>query len=166
MGNTISGGGRGRDLYMSNGGTEVFVEVLMLAVSALASREWDLRFAGLIALQDQAVFGRGAVGFDLKEIDWGDSLAKQAVNREFVQSTIGLALGRHRWDELGYDPPFAEGYLLDFRQVVNMFDPSTAVPDPLVFPVFKEVVALCCARHRVLTPLRAYTACVFCERDY
>jgi hypothetical protein len=164
MGNTISGGGR--DLYMSNGGTEVFVEVLMLAVSALACREWDFRFAGLIARRDQVVFGLGAVGFDLEEIDWGVPPAEHAVNKEFVLSTVDLALSRHRWDELGYDPPFAEGYLRDFRQMVEAFDPSTAVPDPRIFPATEDVTPFSCARHRVLVPLLAYPACVFCGRDY
>jgi hypothetical protein len=164
MGNRISGGGR--DVYMSNGATVVFVEVLTLAVSALACREWDFRFAGLIALRDQVPFGLGAVGFDLEEIDWGDSPAERAVNKKFAVSTVDLALSRHRWDELGYDPPFAERYLRDFRQMVETFDPSTAVPDPRVFPAPEEVVAFSCARHRVLAPLLDYTSCVFCGRDH
>lgn len=164
MGNTISGGGR--YLYMSNGGTDVFVEVFMLAVSALASRDWDYRFAGLIALRDQVVFGRGTVGFDLEDIHWGDSPAEQAVNKRFVLSATDLALSRHRWDELGYDPPFAEGYLQDFRHMLEAFDPSTALPDSDVFPASEDVVAAFCARHRVLAPLLAYRRCVFCGREY
>ncbi|MFC7642377.1 hypothetical protein ACFQX6_16530 [Streptosporangium lutulentum] len=103
MANRFRGGGS--YLYMSNGGTEVFVEVLTLAVSALASREWEFRFAALIAEQDQTAFGRGVVGFDLEDLDWGDAPAEHTTNKGFVVEVVDLALSRHRWDELGYDPP-------------------------------------------------------------
>lgn len=161
MGNVFGDG----DLYMSNGGTKVFVEVLMLAVSASASREWEFRFAALIAAQDQAVFGRGAVGFDLEDLDRGDTSAEHARNKDFVLDTVDLALGRRRWDELGYDPPFARDYLRRFRRLVEGFDPSTAVPRSRGFPATEDVVAVSCARHRVLSPLSYYKACVFCGRD-
>ncbi|MFF8659681.1 hypothetical protein [Streptomyces huasconensis] len=39
MGNVFKGSGQHLDL--SNGGTEVFIDVLMLAVSDLAEAEWD-----------------------------------------------------------------------------------------------------------------------------
>ncbi|MGW7437065.1 hypothetical protein [Streptomyces sp. NPDC054849] len=64
-------GGDGRYLEMTNDGTAVFVDVLMLAVSALAHDPWDFRFAALLTLQDQNVMGRGVVGFGLTELDWG-----------------------------------------------------------------------------------------------
>lgn len=64
-------GGDGRHLRLTNGGTAVFVDVLMLAVSALAHEPWDFRFAALLTLQDQNVMGRGVVGFGLAELDWG-----------------------------------------------------------------------------------------------
>jgi hypothetical protein len=154
VGNTFSGGDR--DLYMSSGGTDIFVEVMMLAVSALASREWDLRFAALIALQDQNVMGRGVVGFRLEGLDWGDKAAEQVVNKSFVLDAVDLALGHHRWDDLGYDPPFAQDHLRRFRQMVEMFDPSTAVADPRESPSLDGLVADCCVRHRVLSPLPWY----------
>ncbi|WP_116948817.1 hypothetical protein [Jiangella endophytica] len=62
MGHVISADGVDVRVRRSNGGTEVFVEVLMLAVSALARREWDVRFAARIALMDQSAMGRGATG--------------------------------------------------------------------------------------------------------
>jgi hypothetical protein len=83
--NIFSGGGRKLDL--SNGGTEAFVEVLMLAVSGLASEAWHLRFAALLILQDQNVMGRGAVGFHLEEVDWGAIESARAVQ--------GLRTTRH-----------------------------------------------------------------------
>ncbi|MFF7704629.1 hypothetical protein [Streptomyces lydicus] len=52
-------------------GTEVFVDVLTLAVPDLAEDPWDYHFAALLTLQNQSVMGRGAVGFDLEDIDGG-----------------------------------------------------------------------------------------------
>ncbi|MEU0375585.1 hypothetical protein ABZ070_36955 [Streptomyces sp. NPDC006283] len=68
MSNIFSGGSH--DLDLSNGATAVFIDVLTLAVSDLASEDWDFRFAALLTLQDQNVMGRGATGFDLAEFDW------------------------------------------------------------------------------------------------
>ncbi|MFE7263146.1 hypothetical protein ACFU9B_14000 [Streptomyces sp. NPDC057592] len=82
MGNTFHGGGR--SLSMSNGGTDVFVDVLVLAVSDLAESVWEYRFATLLTLQGQGAVGRGVVGFDLEEIDWGGSAGERATAKNFV----------------------------------------------------------------------------------
>ena len=150
------------DLDLSNGGTEVFVEVMMLALSALAGDEWDFRFAALIARQDQYVMGRGAAGFDLEDVDWGSTPTERARAREFVLRTIDLALARHRWEDLGYEAPFAAEHLWRFRRMVEAFDPVGVVPAPGAFPARDEVVVAFCLRHRVLAPLRWYSACVLC----
>ncbi|MFD9602199.1 hypothetical protein [Streptomyces sp. NPDC059970] len=122
MGNVFHGGGR--SLSMSNGGTDVFVDVLMLAVSDLADSTWDHRFATLLTLQDQSVIGRGVVGFDLEDVDWGRSPHERAKAKDFVLRVLDLALRRHRWDELDYEPPFAEGCLRQYREMVEAFDPA------------------------------------------
>ncbi|MCX4676427.1 hypothetical protein OG413_14125 [Streptomyces sp. NBC_01433] len=72
-------GADGRYPEMTNGGTAVFVDVLALAVSTLAHEPWDFRFAALLTLQDQNVMGRGVVGFDLAELDWGDTPQEAAM---------------------------------------------------------------------------------------
>lgn len=160
MGNTF---GAGDDrLYLSNGGTEVFVEVLTLAASALAARDWDYRFAGLLALQDQSVMGRGAVGFDLGELDWGGSDEERAAAKGFVLRVLGLAERRHRWDELGYEPPHAAAYLTRFREIVEAFEPPVSAPGAEVLPETGAVA--CCVRHRVLSALPHWEGCVFCHR--
>ena len=56
MSNIFSGGSH--DLDLSNGATAVFIDVLMPAVSDLASEDCDFRFAALLTLQDQNVLGR------------------------------------------------------------------------------------------------------------
>ncbi|MFF8234870.1 hypothetical protein [Streptomyces caelestis] len=88
-------GGDGQYLEMTNGGTAVFVDVLMLAVSALAHEPWDFRFAALLTLQDQNVMGRGAVGFGLAELDWGDTPQERAAAKDFLLRVLDLALSHH-----------------------------------------------------------------------
>ena len=149
---------------MTNGGTQVFVEVLMLAVSDLVREPWDYQFAGLLTQQDQSVMGRGIVGFELEGIDWGHDDAQQARNKEFVLRVIDLALQRHRWDELKYNPPFAQRHLQQFKSMVEAFPPATATPDPGFpgFPGPDDAAMASCARHRVLNALPHWDSCILC----
>ncbi|MFF4605846.1 hypothetical protein ACFY12_24280 [Streptomyces sp. NPDC001339] len=160
MGNIFKGGGQ--SLYLSNGGTDVFVDVLMLAVSDLASDTWDYRFAALLTLQDQNVMGRGTVGFDLEEIDWGRNLTEQTRAKGFVLRAADLALHRCRWDELGYEPPFAHGYLRQFKTMVEAFDPATAVRHDGVFPRPSQAARASCVHHRILSAIPHWEGCRFC----
>ncbi|MFB7215495.1 hypothetical protein [Streptomyces sp. NPDC056255] len=165
MGNTFHGGGR--SLSMSNGGTDAFVDVLVLAVSDLAESVWEYRFATLLTLQDQGAVGRGVVGFDLEEIDWGGSADERARAKDFILRVIDLALRGHRWDELGHEPPFAEGYLRQYREMVETFDPARAEPQSgsFPFPGPEEAAMASCVRHRVLCAPAYWNACVFCNRS-
>ncbi|MFB7596736.1 hypothetical protein [Streptomyces sp. NPDC056160] len=161
MGNTFNSDGDG--LYLSNGGTAAFVDVLMLAVTDLVEEPWDYRFAALLSLQDQNVMGRGAVGFDLKDIDWGASPEEQARNKDFVLRVTDLALNGHRWDEMDYYPPFAADHLRRFRAMVAAY--PLAYRDggsPMAFPGHAEAAMASCARHRVLSALPHWEGCVFC----
>ncbi|MEU1468673.1 hypothetical protein ABZ434_10680 [Streptomyces sp. NPDC005761] len=155
-------GADGRYLRMTNGGTAVFVDVLMLAVSSLAHAPWDFRFAALLTLQDQNVMGRGVVGFGLSELDWGDTPQERAAAKDFLLRALDLALSRHRWEELTYEPPHAEAYLRTYRSMVEEFDPATAKADPDVLPGPQEAAMASCVRHRVLDALPFWEACVFC----
>ncbi|MEV0239910.1 hypothetical protein AB0I06_08215 [Streptomyces sp. NPDC050674] len=121
MANIFSGGDR--ELDLPNGATEAFVEVLMLAVSDLASQAWNLRFTALLILQDQNVMGRGAVGVHLEEVDWGAGESERARSKNFVLRTTALAAGGHRWSELGYHPPRVHDCLVQFRIMVEYFTP-------------------------------------------
>lgn len=168
VGNVFGGGG-GEGLSLSNGGTDVFLDVLTLAVSDLAHDAWDFRFAALLTLQDQNVMGRGAVGFDLEEIDWGTTPAERARAKDFVVRVVDLALRRHRWDGLGYEPPFAEGYLRRFRAMVSAFGVEAFEPagaagrDDGVFPGPDGAAVASCVPHRVLSALPYWDGCRFCH---
>ncbi|MEU1787735.1 hypothetical protein ABZ553_17990 [Streptomyces sparsogenes] len=182
MGNVFRG--RGDSLSLSNGGTDVFLDVLTLAVSDLARDAWDYRFAALLTLQDQNVMGRGAVGFDLEEIDWGTTGAERARAKRFVVRAAELALRRHRWEELGYEPPYAEGYLRRFKAMVEAYEPEAHDPEAYgpeahdpeahapaagaavrhegLFPRADEAAVASCVRHRVLSALPFWEGCRFC----
>jgi len=115
--------GSSHDLDLSNGATAVFIDVLMPAVSDLASEDWDFRFAALLTLQDQNVMGRGAVGFDLAEFDWGATERERARAKDFVLRATALAASGHRWSELGYHPPRVHDYLNRFTTMVKPCTP-------------------------------------------
>jgi hypothetical protein len=154
-------GGPGAGLELTNGGTEVFVEVMMLAVSALAREQREYRFAALMAAQDQNMMGRGFAGFDLDEVAWGATADEQAQVRRFILDTVDLAASGHRWVELGYEPPYAQDYLRRFRGMVEAFAP---LPDrtPAVEP--HDLALATCVRHRVLALAEWGGNCVFCTR--
>ncbi|MFE1367351.1 hypothetical protein ACFW84_24375 [Streptomyces anulatus] len=155
-------GGDGRYLEMTNGGTAVFVDVLMLAVSDLAHDPWDFRFAALLTLQDQSIMGRGVVGFGLADLDWGDTPQERAAAKDFLLRVLDLALSRHRWEELSYEPPRAEGYLRTYRSMVEEFAPAAAMAGANVLPGPQDAAMASCVRHRVLGALPFWEACVFC----
>ncbi|MEU6389142.1 hypothetical protein [Streptomyces sp. NPDC046939] len=162
MSNIFSGGDH--ELDLSNGATAVFVDVLMLAVSDLAAEPWDFRFAALLSLQDQNVMGRGAVGFDLAEFDWGATDEERARAKDFVLRAAALAASGHRWNELGYHPPRVHGYLHRFTTMVESFTPpagSSALHD---FPGPEDAAMASCVRHRVLSALPLYDGCFLCNR--
>ncbi|MFF7033242.1 MULTISPECIES: hypothetical protein [Streptomyces griseus group] len=156
-------GGDGRHLEMTNGGTAVFVDVLVLSVSTLAREPWDFRFAALLTLQDQSMMGRGVVGFDLADLDWGDTPQERAAAKDFLLRVLDLALTRHRWEELTYEPPRAEGYLRTYRAMVETFDPATANAGADVLPGPQSAAMASCVRHRVLDGLPFWDVCVFCS---
>ncbi|MET9379647.1 hypothetical protein ABZY09_00815 [Streptomyces sp. NPDC002928] len=105
--------------------------------------------------------GRGAVGFDLTELGRGGSEELRAEAKGFVLRVLDLAVRRHRWDELGYEPPFAAQYLRRFREIVEAFEPPASAPPSDVLP--EEGAIASCVRHRVLSALPYWDGCVFCH---
>ncbi|MFJ7771003.1 hypothetical protein ACIQ1J_21985 [Streptomyces sp. NPDC097107] len=164
MSNIFSGGGH--DLDLSNGATAVFIDVLMLAVSGLASEEWDLRFAALLPLQDRTAMGRGAVGFDLAEFDWGTTERERARAKDFVPRATALAASGHRWSELGYHPPRVHNYLHRFTTMVESCVPPAESSAARGLPGPHEAAMASCARHRVLSALPLWDGCFLCNRPH
>lgn len=63
----------------------------MPAVSDLASVDRSFRFAVPLTLRDQNDMGRGAVGFDLADFDWGATERIAPVRRIVLPATCGRA---------------------------------------------------------------------------
>lgn len=124
MGNLITSSRRGADheLQLSNGSTSVLFSVLLLSGSQLAESVWEQELMTWLAEHDQEVFGSGMVGFDLDDIAW--DVERFGVQQQFVLRMIDLALHKHRWNELGYDPPFVAAQLGALRTLVADFRPD------------------------------------------
>lgn len=164
MSNIFSGGSH--DLDLSNGATAMFIDVLMLAVSDLASEDWDFRFAALLTLQDQNVMGRGAVGFDLAEFDWGATERERARAKDFVLRVTALAASGHRWRELDYRPTCVHEHLRRFTTLVDSFTPPAEGSTAQGFPGPDEAAMASCVRHRVLSALPLWNGCFLCHRPH
>jgi hypothetical protein len=87
---------------MSNGTTSVFVSVLSLAASALATSDRAREIAVWLASHDQSIFGVGVVGFDISGLPW--SRATFAEDRAFVLEILAAVRGKTGWERLDYPP--------------------------------------------------------------
>lgn len=115
----------GDNLKMSNGSTDVFLDVLTLAGSAEAATAWQQNL--VLHLADSHRFGRGDAGFDLTDLPWTtDWPAEHA----FLLGVIDRALTGHRWDQLGYQPPHVTEQLRIYRAMVAGFTPTPAPRSP------------------------------------
>ncbi|WP_433334547.1 hypothetical protein [Spirillospora sp. CA-294931] len=98
---------------MSNGGTDVFFDVITLAGCALAATPWQQNL--VLHFADGHRLGRGVSGFDLSELPWTDWPAQKL----FLLKTLDKAAARHGWERLDYEPPFALAYLRSYLFMVE-----------------------------------------------
>ena len=124
MGNiySVSRADTGLDLDLSNGGTDVFLDVMTLASCPLAHTPWQQNLALLFA--DSQRFDYGFAGFALDELPWTEDASEE---HRFLLAVIDKALSRHGWTLLTYDPPYAQSYLETYRTMVRSFTPAPAV---------------------------------------
>ncbi|WP_282761175.1 hypothetical protein [Actinoplanes sandaracinus] len=97
-------------LDLSNGGTDVLFDVLTLAGCHLARTPWEQHLILMFATRHRG--DRGTAGFDLTELPW---TANWPAEKAFFLAVLDLAVARHRWDELDYDPPHAHDYVRTVR---------------------------------------------------
>jgi len=147
MGNrfTAHGSSAERDeLKLSNGGTDVFFDVLTLAGCDLAETAWEQNL--VLYFADGHRLGFGTAGFDLSEIPW---TANWRAEKEFLLRVIDTAASRHGWDRLSYDPPHAARALAVYRAMVAGFVPVPAeVPDsPDWVTTPRDELLARCGRH-------------------
>lgn len=87
---------------MSNGLTQVFIEVLLLSGSRLAKSDSEKRFVVWLAEQDQTKKGLGMVGFDICEMPW--SVPTFESDKNFLLEVILQAKNKLDWEKLAYQP--------------------------------------------------------------
>lgn len=89
-------------ISMSNGLTDVFIDVLVLSGSRLAETIDEKRLIVWLAEKDQSRVGMGTVGFDIREMPW--SIDRFEENRRFMLKTVELAHNKTDWDKSDYSP--------------------------------------------------------------
>lgn len=105
-------------LVMSNGGTDVFINVLALSGSVIAKTESEKRLMVYLSEKDQ-IIGRGCVGFDIVEMPWDKETFKQ--DKKFIIRVINAARNKTGWEKLDYSPneEFISYYLNTFENLIN-----------------------------------------------
>ena len=89
-------------LQMSNGLTDVFLNVLILSGSALAKTVSEKRLIVWLAEKDQSRVGAGTVDFDLWEMPWDLNTFEE--DRAFLLRVALGAKERLGWEKLNYRP--------------------------------------------------------------
>lgn len=109
-------------VQMNNGLTSVFVSVLALAASSLATTDRQRLFAVWFASRDQGVFGGGMVGFDVSELPWSE--ADFEADKDFVVRVIEAAQARTGWQRLDYQPhqEWVQQSLEGFYTLIAVFE--------------------------------------------
>lgn len=104
-------------INMSNGSTSVFIELLLLAGTDLATNLWEKELMVWLAENDQTFRSIGCVGFDVSEMGW--TKENFALEKEFVIKVIDSVLNKTNWNKLNYTPH--EGIALEnFDKFKNM----------------------------------------------
>lgn len=89
-------------LCMSNGLTDVFINVLVLSGSSIAKTDSEKRLIVWLAEKDQSRVGMGTVGFDICEMPWNRDTFEG--DRDFLVKTIEGAENKSGWELLDYAP--------------------------------------------------------------
>lgn len=122
---------RDKDIVMSNGLTDVFINVIVLAGSRLAKTEEQKRLIIWLAEKDQTAIGIGAVGFDIRNMPWNTETFKK--DKAFMLKTIRYALNKKYWDKLDFEPneKILFPVLNQFAELIEAFEEDDIRPDEL-----------------------------------
>ncbi len=89
-------------IKISNGATDVLIDVLVLSGTSLAQTRWQKESVIFLSLNDQEIRGQGCVGFDISDLGWElDNFEKQL---KFLLKVIDSALKKTNWEMLKYKP--------------------------------------------------------------
>ena len=88
-------------ISISDQGTDVLIQILVLAASALAETDSQKRMAVWLAEHD-ATRGTGSIGFCIADMQWDP--ASFEADRQFMVRTADAASQRTGWQSLNYWP--------------------------------------------------------------
>ncbi|MFE9575112.1 hypothetical protein ACFYO1_01900 [Nocardia sp. NPDC006044] len=121
MGNHFSADAVGLDIYMTNGSTDVFCDVIALAGSAAAGTGWQQNL--VLHFCDLARNARGFGGFDMAELPWTRNYNHE---QKFFIDLLDRANRRTGWDQLHYNPSI-DHHLAAFTRMLTEFRPSQTI---------------------------------------
>ena len=119
------------NFVMSNGLTDVFLNVLILSGSQLATSDNEKQLIVWLAERDQSKRGSGTVGFDVGEMPWDPH--SFADSKAFMLNVILFAKQQAGWETLGYRPDKEMLFpMLDkFYDMISAFTVNNIMPDVL-----------------------------------
>ncbi|UJF33831.1 hypothetical protein [Paenibacillus hexagrammi] len=127
MGNYVCNRSKNIDLKMSNGGFTVFLTVLGLSGSILATTTKEKELILWLLEHDIEVRGLGCGGFDIEDIPW--EYANYENEKYFLIKVIEGAKSKLGWDTLDYTPneEIIFSNLDKFIELVSNYRPANAV---------------------------------------
>lgn len=122
MGNCVTNDSIDCYFSMSNGGFTVFLTVLGLSGSVLATTKKEMELILWLLEHDIEVRGLGNGGFDVAEMPW--EYTNFDTEQEFLIDVIKSALSKLGWDKLNYNPneEIVFGFLNNFMELILKFD--------------------------------------------
>ena len=105
-------------LAMSNGGTDVLINILALSGSVIARTESEKRLMVYLSEKDQ-ITGRGCVGFDIVRMPWNKETFEK--DKKFIIQVVNGARNRTDWEKLDYSPneELVSDYLDTFENLIR-----------------------------------------------
>jgi hypothetical protein len=147
---------------MSNSLTSVVISLLALSGSALAESEHEKLLIVWFASRDQAISGRGTVGFDLNEIPW--TVEQFEAEKHFLLSVIRRAQSMQDWGRLSYEPreDWALTCLEELAHMISHF-PATCINPQIALDQqawWRPAEFVLCPKHGVL---QHTMGCIVCN---
>jgi len=152
MSNTISNNRFNKNNYLklSNGATDVLIDVLVLSGSSLAQTRWQKELIIFLSLNDQEIKGQGCVGFDISDLGWEkDHFENQ---KKFLLKVIDSALKKKNWGKLNYKPTEEYiSYLRRFREMIVNYSKILVEPRDILKwnKEFNKIELKKCVKHNV-----------------
>lgn len=119
-------------IQMSNGLTDVFIEVIGISGSILASEDFEKTMTVWLLEKDQDSVGRGNINFDVCEMLWYEErFYKQ---KEFILKVIEASKNKLGWEILRYEPneELIMPALSKFENIIKNFRKEDIVKENIV----------------------------------